>query len=63
MMWHRDFPPDAIEMWDVLMKAFMLKYGCHVDTFSADEIREASGVQAEVALNDDGSIGVRRAQH
>ena len=63
MIWHRDFPPEAREMWDVIAKALMLNFGGHVITFSADELRRASDTQAEIVLEDDGSIRFRVERH
>ena len=59
MMWHRDFPTDSREMWDVLAEALMLRFGGHVITLSEDELRAAAATQAEVQLNDGGSISFR----
>ena len=63
-MWHRDFPPEAREMWDVLAKALLLRTrpSCYV-IFSADELRDAANTQAEVLLEDDGSIRFRIVQN
>ena len=48
-MWHRDFPTDAREMWDVLAKALMIRAGGGV-IISVEEYREAAATQAEVTL-------------
>lgn len=57
-MWHRDFPPDASEMWDILAKALMIRAGGSI-TVPADEIRQAAQVQAEIELAEDGTISFR----
>jgi hypothetical protein len=61
-MFHRDFPSDAHEMWDVLAKALMLRTG-GVVTISAAELRAAASTQAEIELDDDGSIRLRAAHN
>ena len=57
-MWHRDFPPEAKEMWDVLAKALMMRLGGNL-ILSPDEIRRASDTQAEISLGHDGAIAFR----
>jgi hypothetical protein len=47
--WHRDFPADAREMWDILAKALMIRAGGSV-SISAEEYRAAAATQAEVTL-------------
>jgi hypothetical protein len=59
-MWHRDFPPDAREMWDVIAKALMLRAQTSAVHISGDELRQAADTQAEIELHDDGSIGFRK---
>lgn len=56
-MWHRDFPPDAREMWDVLAKALMIRAGGSV-VATDDELRAAGDTQAEISL-DDGVVAFR----
>lgn len=57
-MWHRDFPPEAREMWDLLAKALMIRCGGTV-TVSANDLRAASDTQAEIEIGDEGSISFR----
>ena len=57
-MWHRDFPPDAREMWDVIAKALMIRAGGQV-SLSDDELRRAADAQAEIDLSEDGDISFR----
>lgn len=57
-MWHRDFPPDTREMWDVVAKALMLRAGGSVE-LTAEELRSAAMVQAEIELASDGAIAFR----
>lgn len=60
-MWHRDFPSDAREMWDVIAKALMLREGGSV-RLSAADLRAAAETQAEIELGPDGSIYFRAEQ-
>ena len=62
-MWHRDFPTDAREVWDVMAKALMMRFGGHALTLSADELRAAAAMQGEIQMNDDGSIDFRTERH
>ena len=57
-MWHRDFPDDVREMWDVLAKALLLRAGGSVQ-IGADEARAAADTQAEIELMQDGAIQLR----
>lgn len=57
-MWHRDFPDDARETWDIIAKALMLRVGGTM-TLSGAELRIAANTQAEIELSDDGSIRFR----
>lgn len=57
-MWHRDFPPQAQEMWDVLAKALLLRLGDYVHV-SADELRVAKETAAEIELDSAGGIKFR----
>ena len=54
-MFHRDFPIDADDMWDVIAKAMMLHLGGSV-CLSPLDLREAASTQAVVELLSDGSI-------
>lgn len=58
-MWHRDFPPDAREMWDVMAKALMLRAQTRAVKITADELRAAADTQAEIEIGDNGSIRFR----
>lgn len=57
-MWHRDFPPDAREMWDVIAKALLLRIGSAGSAVSISdaELRIAQETQAEIYLCGDGAI-------
>ena len=57
-MFKRDFPPDAIEMWDVIAKALMIHLGGSV-CLSPLDLREAAATQAEIELLEDGSVYFR----
>ncbi len=57
-MFHRDFPCDAQEVWEVIAKALMLRTGAAV-VISFDELRSAAATQAELGL-DKGSLILRR---
>lgn len=59
---HRDFPPDAREMWDVLAKALMLRAGGIVQVGMA-EASAAADTQAEIELLKDGTIEFRVERH
>ena len=50
-MWHRDFPPEAHEMWDMLAKALMIRAGGSV-TVGLDEARAAADTQAEIEMRE-----------
>ena len=54
-MWHRDFPDDVREMWDVLAKALLIRAGGSVQ-IGVDEARAAADTQAEIELMQDGTI-------
>lgn len=60
-MWHRDFPPEAKEMWDVLAKALMMRddMGGGYVIVKNEDLRRAVDTQAELELHDDGSISFR----
>lgn len=58
-MWHRDFPPEAREVWDIVAKALMLRAQTRAVRISAAELRAAAETQAEIELKADGSIGFR----
>lgn len=57
-MWHRDFPPDAREMWDVIAKALLIRIGAGV-VITVGDLRAAADTQAEIELRDDGGVGFR----
>jgi hypothetical protein len=57
-MWHRDFPPEGREMWDILAKALLLRLGDYVHV-SADELRVAREAAAEVEIDQFGGIRFR----
>ncbi len=57
-MWHRDFPDDAREMWDVMAKALMMRNG-NSTILTAEELRTAAETQAEISLGSDGAIAIR----
>lgn len=63
MAFHRDFPTDAREMWDVVAKTLLLRFynGCEV-ILTQDQLRSAADTQAEIELMDDGSIRFRAAR-
>lgn len=58
-MWHRDFPEQAKEMWEVLAKALMMQYANSVAFVSQDDLRQAAATQTEIEMKDDGSIHFR----
>lgn len=51
-MWHRDFPTDAREMFDVLAKALMIRAGGTV-SLTSDEMRSAAETAAEIEWDSD----------
>lgn len=51
-MFHRDFPSDAQEMWEIIAKALMLRSGGAIKLTLA-EIRAAAEAQAEIDIRDD----------
>ncbi len=57
-MWHRDFPPDAREMWDIAAKALMLRMGGSVN-ISEHDLQDAANTIAEFEINKDGSLSFR----
>lgn len=57
-MWHRDFPPEARELWDIVAKALMLRFGGRVNV-SADELRAARETAAEIEIDPSGGIQFR----
>jgi hypothetical protein len=63
-MFHRDFPTDAREMWDVIAKALLLRFhnGCGVE-LTADQLRGAAETQGEIEFTESGSINFRIEQH
>lgn len=64
MAFHRDFPTDAREMWDVVAKALLLRFYSGGEVIlTQDQLRSAADTQAEIELKDDGSIGFRVERH
>jgi hypothetical protein len=57
-MWHRDFDADVKEMWDILAKALMLNAGGSV-TISRDALRVAAETQAEIQMDEHGTVTFR----
>jgi hypothetical protein len=62
-MWHRDFPPDASEMWQVIAKALLMRYPRPEVLIEVDELRSAADEQCEIELQDDGSIRFRKERN
>lgn len=61
-MWHPGLPPEASEMWDVIAKAMMRREPTHTVRLPAAELRAAAEAQAEISLEDDGSIVFREVR-
>lgn len=55
---HRDFPPGAHEVWDILAKALMLRGEGSV-LVTREELLKAKDTQCEVMLTLDGGIVFR----
>ena len=58
MTWHRDFPPQAHEMWDILAKALLLRGNGGV-TITRHAIVTAQQTACEIELADNGNLNFR----
>lgn len=59
MDWHRDFPPDTEEAWDMMAKALLIRLGGSV-SLSELEMRQAAETACEIALDETGAFHFRR---